>query len=79
MTDDLRTIVDDLQRRLANAESEITSLKVNKDITQNLVMDHEQRFDTLQTRWWKRLWFYIDGWPGRLDLNADKRQWRPWH
>lgn|SRR5512141_324457 len=40
------------------------------------VSDHAQRFDTLQTPWWKRLWFLIDGWPW-YDLNGT-RQRRPW-
>lgn len=41
------------------------------------ISDHEQRFDTLQTPWWKRLWFWIDGWPW-YDLNGCQRR-RPWH
>ena len=41
------------------------------------VSDHDQRFDTLQTPWWKRLWFWIDGWPW-YDLNGTRRR-RPWH
>lgn len=42
------------------------------------VSDHAQRFDTLQTPWWKRLAFWLDGWPWH-DLNAPRRAWRPWH
>ena len=42
-----------------------------------MVSDHEQRFDTLQSPWWKRLWFWIDGWPW-YDLNGTQRR-RPWH
>ena len=41
------------------------------------VRDHAQRFDTLQTPWWKRVWFSIDGWPW-YDLNGTQRR-RPWH
>lgn len=41
------------------------------------VRDHAERFDTLQTPWWKRLWFAIDGWPW-YDLNGTQRR-RPWH
>lgn len=59
-------------------EQEINSLKVNVKDLQRLVSDHEQRFDTLQTPFWKRIWFWIDGWPWH-DLNAEKRHWRPWH
>ena len=39
-------------------------------------MDHEQRFDTLQTPWWKRIWFWVDGWPW-YDLNGAQQR-RPW-
>lgn len=63
----------------ASLRAEIESLKVNVLQLQERTMDHEQRFDTLQTRWWRRLWFRIDGWPGIVDLNADRRAWRPWH
>jgi len=42
------------------------------------VSDHEQRFDTLQTPFWKRVLFWLDGWPWH-DLNAERRAWRPWH
>jgi len=44
---------------------------------ERLVSDHEQRFDTLQTPWWRRVWFLIDGWPW-YDLNGAQRP-RPWH
>ena len=46
---------------------------------QRMVSDMDQRFDTLQTPAWKRLWFRIDGWPGQRNLNAERRAWRPWH
>jgi hypothetical protein len=63
----------------ASMEQELASLRVNVEQLQQMVRDHEQRFDTLQTRWWKRLWFRIDGWAGQNDLNAERRVWRPWH
>lgn len=49
------------------------------DRLEALVSDHEQRFDTLQTSLWKRIWFRLDGWAGQNDLNAARRAWRPWH
>lgn len=55
------------------------SIVVRIDALEQRIMDHEQRFDTLQTPLWKRVWFRIDGWPGQTNLNADKRAWRPWH
>lgn len=42
------------------------------------VSDHAQRLDTAQTPWWKRLVFWLDGWP-MSDWNAERRAWRPWH
>lgn len=57
----------------------LKSLNTKVELLEQKVSDHEQRFDTLQTRLWKRLWFRIDGWPGQRNLNADKRAWRPWH
>lgn len=47
------------------------------DELERVQSDHAQRFDTLQTPLWKRVWFRIDGWPGQRDLNG-KRAWRPW-
>lgn len=64
---------------MTDRDAEIDSLQVNVEQLQLRVRDLEKRFDTLQTRWWKRLWFRVDGWPGQNDLNAPKRAWRPWH
>lgn len=72
----------DCGSRLADLEAEVESLRVNvhgRDQLWHLTRDHAQRFDTLQTRWWKRLWFRVDGWPGQRNLNAESRAWRPWH
>lgn len=60
-------------------EQLLKSFYVKVEELERIVSDHAQRFDTLQTSWWKRLWFRIDGWPGQKNLNADKRSWRPWH
>ena len=71
-----------IEDRLASLENEVESLRANIHGDRqlwHLVMDHEQRFDTLQTALWKRLWFRIDGWPGQRNLNAERRAWRPWH
>lgn len=40
------------------------------------VSDHNQRFDTLQTPWPKRVWFLLQGWPW-YDLNGTRKP-RPW-
>ena len=44
---------------------------------ERMVSDHAQRFDTLQTPWPKRVWFWLQGWPW-YDLNGTQA-WRPWH
>lgn len=64
---------------MSSLEQEVRSLTAKVEQLEQKVSDHDQRFDTLQTRWWKRLWFRIDGWPGQRDLNAERRAWRPWH
>lgn len=55
---------------LASFQRQLTELK-------RLISDHEQRFDTLQTPYWKRLVYWLDGWP-LVNLNGARR-WRPWH
>lgn len=66
-------------RSLAEAELHVQCLYRKYSALERQVRDHDQRFDTLQTVWWKRAWFRIDGWPGIRDLNAPRRRWRPWH
>ena len=66
---------------LASLRQEVDSLTVNvhgPGQLWQLVRDHEQRFDTLQTPLWKRVLFRLDGWPGQTDLNAAGPAWRPW-
>ena len=53
------------------------SVQQRLDALEKAVSDHSQRFDTLQTPWWKRVWFWVDGWPWH-DLNGQQRR-RPWH
>ncbi len=65
--------------RLDNLEAEVASLKVRALELERRVIDHEQRFDTLQTPAYRRLLFRLDGWPGQRNLNAERRSWRPWH
>jgi hypothetical protein len=60
-------------------EQEVLSLRARTEELERRVSDHAQRFDTLQTAWWRRLLFRLDGWPGQRDLNAPARRWRPWH
>lgn len=52
------------------------SVKTRLDALEDKVSDHEQRFDTLQTPWPKRVWFWLQGWPW-YDLNGTKKR-RPW-
>ena len=55
------------------------SVLARLDALERVQSDHAQRFDTLQTPLWKRVWFRVDGWPGQKNLNAAGRAWRPWH
>lgn len=65
-------------RSIEEAEVVIQSLNARIQALERYVVDHEQRFDTLQTPLIKRVWFWVDGWPWH-DLNAPRRAWRPWH
>lgn len=59
------------------AAMDVLSARVER--LERLVGDHEQRFDTLQTPWPRRAWFWLRwGWPWH-DLNADRPRWRPWN
>lgn len=74
MVDELR----DTETELRSLWAELDSLKLNLKQTQTAVIDHAQRFDTLQSPWWNRVkWWVWDGWPWR-DLNAGAPRWRPW-
>ena len=64
-------------RSIEEAEQIIQSQQVRLDALERAVIDHAQRFDTLQTPLLKRFWFKIDGWPW-YDLNGTQRR-RPWH
>lgn len=41
------------------------------------VRDLTQRMDTMQTPIWRRIVFWLDGWPW-YNLNGEQRR-RPWH
>jgi len=64
---------------IEEAEQHIGSLNSRVEELERMVSDMDQRFDTLQSPLWMRIWFRIDGWPGQTNLNADRRSWRPWH
>ena len=69
-----------IEERLSDLEQKVESLRVNIHDQGQLwstVRDHAQRFDTLQTPWWRRIVFWFDGWPWH-DLNGVRRH-RPWH
>lgn len=72
--------MNDLDREVYASQESIrliAEMQTQFDTLARQVMDHEQRFDTLQTPWWKRVWFWIDGWPWH-DLNGTQKR-RPWH
>lgn len=56
--------------RVATLERQIAELR-------RQMSDVQQRLDTAQTHQWKRLWFWLQGWP-LTDWNAERRNWRPW-
>lgn len=59
--------------------AEFDSLILNDELLAARVRDMEKRFDTLQTPLYKRVWWWVaEGWPW-YDLNAPRRQWRPWY
>lgn len=64
-------------RSLEEAQVHIDSLTTRIGELERVMRDHDQRFDTLQTPIWKRVIFWLDGWPWN-DLNAEKPKWRPW-
>ena len=53
------------------------SMLIRLQQLEQTISDHRQRFDTLQTPWWKRVLFKINGWPW-YNLNG-KQAHRPWH
>jgi len=65
------------EQRLLDLEAKVESLRVNEKQLWDLVRDHAKRFDTLQTPFWKRWRFWLQGWPW-YDLNGKQRR-RPWH
>lgn len=66
-------------RSVEEAEQHIVSLTERVDQLERIVFHHARCFDTLQTPWWKRWLFVLDGWAGQRNLD-DKRgpRWRPW-
>lgn len=38
----------------------------------------EERVEMLETPWWRRLLFAVNGWP-RLPVTVDRQAWRFWH
>jgi hypothetical protein len=70
-----------LEQRIEDLEAEVASLKVNlyhPDQLCDRVRLLEKKSETfVETSWWKRWLFWLDGWP-TTEL-ATKRHWRPWH
>lgn len=62
---------------LEEAEAVILAIYLRQGEILRQLRDHEARFDTLQTPFWKRMVFWINGWPW-YDLNG-KQNHRLWH
>lgn len=46
----------------------------------SLELQHHHLFEMVDTLWtppWKKLWFWVDGWP--LYRVVEQRKRRPWH
>jgi len=62
---------------LADLRAEIESLKVNNRQQAGRIRYLEKLVDTyLHSPVWKRIWFYVDGWPA--DEIASRPKPRPW-
>lgn len=62
----------------SSVEAEIDSLKQNVEQLCARVRLLEKKSETFaETPFWKRLVFWLDGWP--LSRLAARRTWRPWH
>ena len=70
-------IVEPQVESLEEAAVHIASLTQRIKTLEKEVRQQAQMIDTLWTPTWKKLWFWIDGWP--LYRLADKRKPRPWH
>lgn len=62
---------------LEEARVHIASLNARVKTLEIQVHRQFEMIDTLWTPPWKKLWFWIDGWP--LYRVVEKRRWRPWH
>lgn len=67
-------------RTIEEAEQHIDSLTVRVEELERLVHDLYEWVDTKwQTPWWKRVLFWIDGWPNTAIVSAPAhRPWRRW-
>lgn len=74
----VRTNMRPIKIEIASLWAEIESLKVNNVQLAGRVRQLEKEMETfVTTHWYKRLWFWIDGWPSTRIVA--KRSWRPWH
>lgn len=62
---------------LDSLHCEVESLKVRVGELERAHRLTEERVDTLWTPPWKKLWFWVNGWP--LYRLADAPKPRPWH
>lgn len=62
---------------LEEARVHIASLSARLHTVEVGLRQLEKSVETLWTPPWKKLWFWIDGWP--LYEVTDRRRPRPWH
>ena len=67
-----------IEERVAELERQLSTLATNV-AADKLAFENEvrNRFSTLNTPVWKRLWFRIDGW-GPWHTVRERPRWRPW-
>lgn len=59
-----------------SVDAEIESLWVNIRQQAARIRELEKMLDVWASPWWKRLLFWLDGWPA--NRLADRPAWRPW-
>lgn len=67
-------------KSLAEAKVHIKVLYENIEHLSARISLLESEMDMVyHTPFWKRLWFWIDGWPLRRVVREDEQKRRPWH
>lgn len=63
--------------QLDSLRAETASLQLNDQLLADRVRRLEKMIDTRDSRWWKRLWWRVDGWPPWYQVGPRTRRF--WH